>query len=153
MKITVLLLSLFLLSGCENLIKPTYHNTDLSGGGFNLSSGELYGRSGRQLRRVFYFELDSFRLSAEDQQELLDHARFLKAVNKAHVKVEGHGDERGSREYNLALGANRAKAVAKILAEAGVPDSQVTSYGEERPVDYNHNESAWRKNRRVELIY
>ncbi|MDH5764648.1 MAG: OmpA family protein, partial [Gammaproteobacteria bacterium] len=72
-----------------------------------------------------------------------------------HLRLEGHADERGTREYNIALGNRRAQAVRRLILLQGASASQITviSYGEEKPVALNHDEEAWRLNRRVELIY
>lgn len=106
-------------------------------------------------QRVFYFDFNSSELSAMDQEALSAHARLLSQNPDMAVVLEGHADERGSREYNLALGERRAKAIERILTLQGVgPEQiQVISFGEERPVALGHDEEAWRLNRRVELLY
>jgi peptidoglycan-associated lipoprotein len=106
-------------------------------------------------QRVYYFNYDSSELSSQDRDSLAAHARFLTAFPRAGLIIEGHADERGTREYNLALGERRAQAVEKILTLQGVnPDQlQVISFGEERPVALGQDENAWRLNRRVELLY
>lgn len=106
-------------------------------------------------QRVFYFEYDSSTVSEADRSVLMAHADFLSRHPEVSVVVEGHTDERGSREYNLALGERRAKAVEKLLLLQGAAREQlqVISFGEERPVGLAHDESAWRLNRRVELLY
>ena len=106
-------------------------------------------------RRVFYFDFNSSELSAEDREALTTHAQLLAANPTLAVVLEGHADERGSREYNLALGERRAKAIEQVLNLQGVDREQiqVISFGEERPVALGHDEQAWRLNRRVELLY
>lgn len=106
-------------------------------------------------RRVFYFDFNSSELSEEDRNALTTHARLLSANTSLAVVLEGHADERGSREYNLALGERRAKAIEQVLNLQGVDREQiqVISFGEERPVAMGHDEQAWRLNRRVELLY
>lgn len=106
-------------------------------------------------KRVFYFDLNSSELSAEDRQALSTHARFMAEYPTVTLVLEGHADERGSREYNLALGERRAKAIERILNLEGVPvdQLQVISFGEERPAALGHDDEAWRLNRRVELLY
>ncbi len=106
-------------------------------------------------KRVLYFELDSSQISDEDREIIAAHARFLAAHPDISIVLEGHADERGTREYNLALGERRAKAVQQLLVLQGVDPRQVQviSFGEERPVALDHNESAWRLNRRVEILY
>ena len=104
---------------------------------------------------VFYFEYDQARLSRADIGTLAVHAQILREYRDYSVQVEGHCDERGSREYNLALGERRSMAVRRYLVSAGVRSTQIetVSYGEERPVDPGHDESAWAKNRRAEMTY
>ena len=104
-------------------------------------------------KRVVHFDYDSSDLSNDDYQTLQAHAQFLMANANSRVALTGHTDERGTREYNMALGERRAKAVANYLASMGVPGSQIetVSYGEENPAVSGHDEDAWSKNRRVEL--
>ncbi len=105
--------------------------------------------------RTIYFDYDSSQISTEGQSALNAHAEFLSLNPEQVLTIEGHTDERGTREYNLSLGERRAQAVADFLMASGVPAQQmkVTSFGEEKPVALDHNESAWQLNRRVELIY
>ena len=102
---------------------------------------------------VFYFEFDSAVLSPEARAALLVHAEQLNA-NPEQVRLEGHADERGTREYNMALGERRANAVRDFLLLQGVAARYIEtiSYGEERPIDTGSYESSWARNRRVELI-
>lgn len=104
------------------------------------------------LETVFYFEFDSSQLQPATRAALDAQAAALRKSNRA-IRLEGHADERGTREYNLALGERRAKAVADYLAIQGVPRSriEVISYGEERPVSLRSDEQGWALNRRVEL--
>jgi peptidoglycan-associated lipoprotein len=105
--------------------------------------------------RVFYFEYDSSELKDEDKAILEKHAQFITLHPEISVVVEGHADERGTREYNLALAERRAKAAERLLTLQGVltDQLQVISFGEERPVALGHDEDAWHLNRRVELLY
>ena len=107
------------------------------------------------LKSVVYFEFDSSQLDAEAERIVEAHARKLRANPQARLRLEGHTDERGSREYNIALGERRAESVQRALLLRGVPRQQVTvvSYGEESPVAYGSGESAWSQNRRVEFNY
>lgn len=106
-------------------------------------------------KRVVYFPLDSVEISNEDRDTIAAHARLLSGNPDVSVVLEGHADERGTREYNLALGERRAKAVEQLLVLQGVGQNQiqVISFGEERPVALGHDEEAWRLNRRVEFLY
>ena len=107
------------------------------------------------VERVLYFDLDEYRVDAQYRGLLDAHARYLADDPAASVVVAGHADERGSREYNIALGERRALAVRQFLLFQGARSDQVrvVSFGEERPADPGHTESAWRLNRRVELQY
>lgn len=111
--------------------------------------------TGRPLGRTFYFDFDQARLSERDLRVLAMHAEYLRDFRNRSVLIEGHCDERGTREYNLALGERRAQAVQQYLASAGVRSSQIeiVSYGEERPADSGSTESAYAKNRRAEMVY
>jgi peptidoglycan-associated lipoprotein len=109
----------------------------------------------RLLSRTFYFEYDRSVLNPDDLAALEMHASILRDNTERSVVIEGHGDERGTREYNLALGERRAEAVRSFLISSGVSPRQVetVSYGEERPEDPGHDEAAWARNRRAILIY
>ena len=105
--------------------------------------------------RVIYFDFDSFTVKPEYQGLVDQHARFLQGNRGRSVAVEGHTDERGSREYNLALGQKRAEAVRRALTLVGASDAQVeaVSFGEEKPAVAGSSEDAYAKNRRVEIRY
>jgi len=108
-----------------------------------------------QLQGLFYFDFDQTIVKRAGHMDLSKHAMVLKDDSTLRVRLEGHADERGTREYNLALGERRANAVRAYLVAEGAPRSQieVISYGEEKPVDGGHNEAAWAMNRRVEVVY
>ena len=124
--------------------------------GYNANGSGVDGALSEEaaLRAIttFYFEYDSSDLKPEAMRALDVHAKDLKG-NGARVVLEGHTDERGTREYNMALGERRAKAVQRYLVLQGVSPAQleVVSYGEERPVATGHDEQSWAQNRRVEL--
>lgn len=105
--------------------------------------------------RIIYFDYDSSTVLAEAESIIQAHAEYLQANPRAIATLEGHADERGSREYNLALGERRALSVRQQLLVLGVSPEQVRaiSYGEERPADPGHDEQAWGLNRRVEIVY
>jgi peptidoglycan-associated lipoprotein len=105
------------------------------------------------LGRVVYFDYDSYVLKDEFRPLIEGYARVLNTAKTKKMVIEGHTDERGGREYNLALGQRRAEAVAKSLVLLGAADSQLeaVSFGKERPVSDGHDEAAWAKNRRAEL--
>ena len=105
--------------------------------------------------RVIYFEYDSSEIRGEYRAAVEAHANYLANNPNTIINLEGHADERGSREYNLALGEKRAQAVKRqmVLLGASAGQIRVVSYGEERPVIDGHDESSWAQNRRVEIIY
>jgi peptidoglycan-associated lipoprotein len=105
--------------------------------------------------KVILFDYDSYVIKPEYQSAIDAHARFLTAVKTRKMAIEGHTDESGGREYNLALGQKRAEAVRRALALLGVADAQVeaVSFGEEKPADAASNDAAYAKNRRAELSY
>lgn len=105
--------------------------------------------------RVVYFDYDSFLIKPEAMGTLEAHAKFIKAGQNRRVVLQGHTDERGTREYNLALGQKRAEAVRRALSLMGVSDAQqeAVSFGKEKPAATGTNEASFAKNRRVELVY
>jgi peptidoglycan-associated lipoprotein len=105
--------------------------------------------------RVVYFDYDSYVIKPEFQSLVETQAGFIKAEKTRKVVIEGHTDERGGREYNLALGQKRAEAVRRALGLLGVADSQVEaiSFGKEKPAVQGGDEAAWSKNRRAEISY
>lgn len=105
--------------------------------------------------RIIYFNFDSAKISDDSLALLEVHGNFIASNGEVSVRLEGHTDERGSREYNIALGDRRAQSVRRVLLFQGASSDQLetVSYGEEQPAMLGHEESAWGKNRRVELIY
>jgi peptidoglycan-associated lipoprotein len=105
--------------------------------------------------RVVYFDLDATDVRGEFSETLACHAKYLSYHPTARLTLEGHADERGTREYNLGLGERRGNAVRDMLNTAGGSSDQssTTSYGEERPTCQESSEDCWSKNRRVELVY
>jgi peptidoglycan-associated lipoprotein len=102
-----------------------------------------------------HFEFDSSAIDSESRRIIEAHATYLAANPDVRVNLEGHADERGTREYNLALGERRGQSVTRMLRLLGINGQRLSarSYGEENPIATEHNESAWRLNRRVEFIY
>ncbi len=123
---------------------------DTNGG---LSAAQMRERDNALAMTVFYFEFDRSDLSAEARAALVHHANYLKENPSRRYRLEGHADERGTREYNLALGERRAQAVERYLQVQGVSSNQLEtiSYGEENPVDPGTTEAAYARNRRVEI--
>ena len=106
-------------------------------------------------KRVIYFDFDKSEVKAEYRDIVAAHAVYVSAHGSARVTLEGHADERGTREYNLGLGERRSNAISGLLSAAGARGGQLdsVSYGEERPVCRVSDENCWSKNRRVEIVY
>ncbi|PPK52769.1 peptidoglycan-associated lipoprotein Pal [Marinobacter persicus] len=104
---------------------------------------------------TFYFDFDTSEIKPEAREVLIAHARYLAENPRAEVRIEGHADERGSKEYNLALGERRANAVERFLIVNGASRGQTetVSYGEEKPAVRGSGENVWAQNRRVELVF
>jgi len=103
---------------------------------------------------TLYFAYDDTEIDEAATRVIIEHANFMQNNPSVRLRLEGHADERGTREYNLALGENRALSVKEVLGLYNLEDRVVVvSYGEERPVAIEHNEEAWEKNRRVEFVY
>lgn len=170
-RIVPALLSLLLLAGCgaRSSVRDPDPVYDLAAGarvrqsdegpvpGGAYGPGDLASAAGATIpeQRVIYFALDSDEVLPEYQPVLKAHAAYLAAQPRRSVTLAGHADERGSPEYNVALGERRAKAVQRILELQGVGAEQlvVVSYGEEKPAVLGHDEAAWSRNRRVEFLY
>jgi peptidoglycan-associated lipoprotein len=134
--------------GGEQAPPPVRIGDDAVGGRYGATGGA--GGPGN----VVFFEFDSSELSPAGRDVVNAQARFLVANPSARVRLEGHTDERGTREYNVGLGERRASTVMQALISAGVAPSQMTliSYGEERPVSTLSDETGWAQNRRVEIV-
>ena len=124
-------------------------------------AGVDLGQSGRDaagpegVARVVYFDYDSYVIKADYQALIESNARFVKAVSNRKVMIEGHTDDRGGREYNLALGQKRAEAVRRSMGLLGVPENQMEAviFGKEKPAVQGGSEDARAQNRRAELSY
>ena len=121
----------------------------------STGSAQSNAQGPANVARLIYFDFDSNVIKPEYQAVIDGHARFLRANPQRHVFIEGHTDERGGREYNLALGQRRAESVRSALKLLGVQDTQVeaVSFGKEKPADPASSEEAWAKNRRAEVVY
>lgn len=106
-------------------------------------------------KRLLYFAFDRDEVRSEDQAIVAAHAKYLVSNPSVKVRLEGHTDERGTREYNIGLGERRAQAVRRALMLQGVGEAQIStvSFGEERPAVAGDDEAAWAQNRRVEILY
>lgn len=181
-KAVVLILSMAVMAGCSSTatqpgqgsseVAPTDQNGGAqvysgNGAGGVSSSTSTEGQSAQQQQtkqqqeaalrqvRTFYFDFDTAEIKPEARDALMAHAAYLAANPSAKVQLQGYTDERGSKEYNLALGERRGNAVKQFLVLNGASADQISviSYGEENPADPGHNDAAWAKNRRVVLIY
>lgn len=139
---------------------PDGGKTDISVVGKGGGSGVDLGQGGKDsalqsTTRIVYFDYDSFAIRPEFQSVIEAHARFIKSDKTRKVTIEGHTDERGGREYNLALGQKRAEAVRRAMGLLGVSESQLeaVSFGKEKPAVLGGTETAMEKNRRAEISY
>jgi peptidoglycan-associated lipoprotein len=170
--LVVLFVATLALAGCPSRTKPSdpaATETPASTGSGNGAStggvatvnagGGSQGAVGPDgalaAQRVIYFDFDSSDIRTEYVDVIAAHGRFLAGNATVRVRLEGHTDERGSREYNIGLGERRAQTVKRALALQGVQESQIAtvSYGEERPAAAGTDDAAWSKNRRVEIVY
>ncbi|HVW69326.1 MAG TPA: peptidoglycan-associated lipoprotein Pal [Steroidobacteraceae bacterium] len=120
------------------------------------SDEETAGPQGGLLaKRIVYFDFDSSEIKGDGTDIVAAHAKYLASNPTARVRLEGHTDDRGSREYNIGLGERRAQSVRRALLLQGASEAQLStvSYGAERPAVAGHDEAAWSKNRRVEIVY
>jgi peptidoglycan-associated lipoprotein len=166
-KLFALAAASFLLAGCPQNTIPDPDPVDTTygddtGASTDGTGGDLYGDgeymddpTAGELGMVIYFEFDSSEVRAADQDLVARHAMQLGNNRSAQVRLEGHADERGSREYNIGLGERRAQAVRQMLMIQGVSADQIStvSFGEERPVGFGSSESDYSQNRRVEFKY
>ena len=129
--------------------------TSGAGGGAGSADGALGPSGPLGSQRIIYFDFDSSDIRPEFVDVVAAHGRFLAGNASIRVRLEGHTDERGSREYNIGLGERRAQTVKRALMLQGVKEAQIAtvSYGEERPAAAGSDEAAYSKNRRVELVY
>jgi len=123
--------------------------------GEQLTAEQAALRELERLGMVIYFDYDRAEIKPEYVSVVAAHARFLNGNASRKVRLEGHADERGSREYNIGLGERRAQAVRRALLLQGVTEAQITtvSYGEERPAAAGNDEAAYSRNRRVQIGY
>lgn len=141
-------------TGTGTATEQTTVATPVESGDAALSEQELRSQQLRQEQTV-YFKFDNAEIQPDYQDMLTAHAEYLRDNGAVNVIVEGHADERGTPEYNIALGERRANAVAKYLQALGVPASQISivSYGEEKPLVLGHADADYAKNRRSVLVY
>ena len=167
-KLIVVSLFFVLLAGCASQDIPDPDPTDASYGsedgaetdgmdGSGLGAGEEidYDPSQGELASIIFFDFDSSELRPEDADTVARHAMQLANDSQLNVRLEGHADERGSREYNIGLGERRAQTIRRMLLIQGASAGQIStvSFGEERSAAMGSNEEAWSQNRRVEFKY
>ena len=164
-KVGLFVISLFLLGACSSTseMEDESANTESAASSSSSSSGagssnqltQEQIRAQNALRQtVFYFDFDVAEFKPADRETLTYHARDLAANSAKRIRLEGHADERGTREYNLALGERRANGILNYFIVNGASRSQieVVSYGEERPEQSGQSEQAYSRNRRVEVV-
>ncbi len=159
LKIKPLVLSLFVvtalgLASCGSQTKSSAAPEDTSAPESDLQiNGDSDSNKAGGLRTV-NFDFDSAVLTSTAKSILDSNASFLKANNTVEVQVEGHCDERGGVQYNLALGENRAKSVKNYLVSMGIAAKRIStiSFGKERPISFGHDESSWSQNRRANFV-
>ena len=158
-----------LMAGCGSAVKldstpvedrttgaaATDASATAKGGVVPVDAGKSQQGAIPAVSRLVYFDYDSYVIKPEFQPLIETHAGFIKSDKGRKVVIEGHTDERGGREYNLALGQKRAEAVRRALGLLGVADSQLeaVSFGKEKPAVQGNDEAAWAKNRRTEISY
>ncbi|AJY27035.1 peptidoglycan-associated lipoprotein (plasmid) [Burkholderia thailandensis 34] len=119
------------------------------------TADELSNPNSLLAKRSVYFDFDDYSVKSEYQPMLQAHADYLRRHPAQHVLIQGNTDERGTSEYNLALGERRSQSVLRALVTLGVPETQLeaVSFGKEKPVALGHDEASWAQNRRADLVY
>ena len=146
-------LTALLLAACSSVKLDDVDSA--SGGGSNFGSQPWNDPKSPLFQRSVYFDLNEYTVQTKYQKQLSAHASFLKANLKQKIIIQGNTDERGTAEYNLALGQRRSDAVRKSLNQMGVSDDQMeaVSFGKEKPKAEGDNEAAWTENRRADIVY
>lgn len=157
-KIVVVLSIMLGVVGCASC-KSAKHKGDEFGVG---NAMQFYGENitpaqERELlnQKVIYFGFDRFDITPENKLIILAHTKKMLQNSNLRIRIDGHTDERGSREYNIGLGERRANAVRQVMALKGVAEDRIitVSYGKEKPIALGHSEESWQQNRRAELAY
>ena len=144
--------TLIIFTACSSVQVTEEAVADQSVAGVSITSKSTATRA-VLANAVVYFEYDQFNLTSKSIQALKGVTELMKKNAKITISIEGHADERGTREYNLALGQRRAESVTNYLIANGINRNRLItkSYGEERPLSLGSNDTAWSKNRRVEI--
>jgi peptidoglycan-associated lipoprotein len=171
LKIVIVLIAVVFLAACNKKVKEpdtsaANTSTDTTQAANSLDQGSAIVSEGAftaadldsnacLMKRVIYFDYDQDLLQPEYQAVVACHAKYLRDRPGAQMSLEGHADERGTREYNLGLGERRSNAVASAFSASGANAGRINavSYGEERPLCLDTDDSCWSKNRRVEIVY
>lgn len=143
------------IKGVNSDVDTTYAEGSLMGSNADLMGGEFADPKHPLSTQIIYFLYDSSQVRPEFVKVIATHSQYLVDNPEQKVILEGHADERGSPEYNVALSEQRAKSVSRTMQRQGVLKAQMTlvSYGEEKPSAFEHDEAAWQLNRRVEIAY
>ena len=159
-KIIVLVLGVVCLSACSTFKSKGNATVEDGTQTAGLGSGTGFGDANADKLKAphdqtYHFDFDKYDVHQDDIASINAQAGYLSTHAQARIRLEGHTDARGSREYNVALGWRRAKAVAAILEQQGISTDQIAivSYGKEKPIALGHDENAYTQNRRVELVY
>lgn len=158
MSLPFILVALIAFTSCSTTKKSSSSGSseevmaDGSDSGLSVNADSDSGKAG-DLRTV-YFAFDSSALSTSTRSTLASNADYLKSNSSAKIQIEGHCDERGGVQYNLALGERRANSVKNYLTALGIASSRIStiSYGKERPIAFGHEEDSWSKNRRANFV-
>ena len=162
MKKTILAISLTLILGAcasPDKYQPTVMPDQVAGtsamNAENMANDPLKDNQNILSKRIVYFDFDQNTIKPEFSALLQAHAAHLRQHPERSIRLEGHADERGSRDYNLALGQQRNMSVVRMLTTFGVLNSRIESisFGEDKPASMDHNEASWAMNRRVEIVY
>jgi len=159
-KLVVILSSVLMLTACGSSVKL---DEDASGNGASIYGVDAQGVDDAELndpnsplsQRSVYFDFDKYTVKEAYRPLVSAHSNYLNTHKARRIVIQGNTDERGGREYNLALGQKRAEAVRRSMALQGVSDSQMeaVSFGKEKPRAEGHNEAAWSQNRRADIVY
>ncbi|WP_291971199.1 peptidoglycan-associated lipoprotein Pal [Candidatus Symbiopectobacterium sp.] len=162
LKVLMLALPVLAIAACSSHKKDGNDQSTVGTAGSGYENGNMFSSEQARLQmqelqrnNIVYFDLDKYDIRSDFAHMLDAHASFLRSNPSYKVTIEGHADERGTPEYNIALGERRANAVQMYLQGKGVSSDQISivSYGKEKPAVLGNDEAAWSKNRRAALVY
>jgi peptidoglycan-associated lipoprotein len=153
--LTIVGVTALFLAACSSVKLDDVDGANRGGGSGNFGSQPWNDPSSPLFQRSVYFDLNEYTVQTKYQKQLSTHASFLKANPQQKIIIQGNTDERGTAEYNLALGQRRSDAVRKSLNLMGVSENQMeaVSFGKEKPKAEGDNEAAWAENRRADIVY